>query len=377
MNIAQAINFFNYWSKFSILRACIFAIIAITLIFLAPYVALIAVGVMLGMEMVIGLAEHIFMSWTISKIGPITSHGHSSELANAKPMPNIKLSDHIRTEERQRLSANLDKILDITYVKNTEQVIPILDALKILNAHPVFRILLNTIAQKIDDGKKIKIRFHETEDSFGGFYHPKIDQYSGKESHDVHVNCNKRRKGTSTYTATAAEVAAHEFTHLICDLVFQNNSEPFKKGDAQGKIRLQSAFLADYEYCKNTNKRDHQQIAKGLDAIYSMYGISGSMDDKYTEDAAFLITILAVKGNKIRELMPNCWDYLVGYLLPAIATDQDKELVRELQNDSTVDLNIKNLASNKPMNYLLETRVEKTIKMVEDSRDFLMIPDPK
>jgi hypothetical protein len=139
---------------------------------------------------------------------------------------------------------------------------------------------------------------------------------------------------------------------------------------------LQNALLEDYAYCKNTKTDDHQQIAKGLDIMYSTQRMEGNKMDKYEEDIAFMSTILADKGNKMRELMPNCWDYLVSYFLPAIATDQDKELVRELQNDASkkIDLDLRDPEDNKSMVYILQARAIKIVNNVQDIQNLIGIP---
>jgi hypothetical protein len=181
--------------------------------------------------MVIRLAEHIAISYGISKVDPLMGLAEVGmiNLGNAKPRPNICLLDHINLEELHN-SKLPETLLKITYVQSAEQARHILGTLQMLYQHPVFKIILNSIIQQIKNGNDVYIDCHELPGAFLSATSCRAYINSGEEMHQVDVNCNPDVKNNHlTYMTTTAEILAHESTHVISDLKFKNHMEPFEK----------------------------------------------------------------------------------------------------------------------------------------------------
>ncbi|GFZ77554.1 hypothetical protein RLOatenuis_0290 [Rickettsiales bacterium] len=317
----------------------------------------------MALELIIGLGEHIFISWTISKLGPVlTALQHSESLANVKQMPKIKVSDQISAEEASKLPATISKILGVSFVHNEEQTADVVNVLKMLNAQPVFRIILNSNVQEIDGGAKVKVRFHGLNSGGGGGL---CSENAESKSYFIDVDSDKHARGLQRGIADIAQTTIHEFTHLICWLVFQNHAEPFRKGDFRGKVVLQKALQADYEFCKKGDTPEHKKIVQAFDIVYQLYSKENNIENDYDEDVAYIITALAIYGNKFRTLMPKCWDYLVEHFLPAIATEQDQKLVQDLQRDKEIDLDLQDPETHRPIpTVIFANNLERAIKTV-------------
>ena len=350
-------KFSMVWTQFTLLRLLIFVILAITLVFLLPYAALITVGVTLALEITV----YIFTSWKESKLDPMLN---SQSPETVKQMQNIKVSDQISAEEAAELPATISKILGVSFVQNQEDTANVVNALKILNAQPVFRIILNSIAQKMDGGVKVEAIFSSLDGGSGGLnvFHKESGTYF------IGIGCNKRTRGLQRGIVSIAELTIHEFTKLMCHVVFQNHSEAFRKGDFRvKKVLLEKALQADYEFCRKVDTPEHKNIVRAFNALHQAYGRGEEdIENRCVENMAHIITVLAMYGNKMRALMPNCWDYLLEHFLPAIATEQDQELVQNLQRDKEIDLDLQDPERHRRIpTVILVDHLERAIKSVE------------